>query len=303
MNVLIDGAEQTVLASFSLTADLAFDRAGVHMSRFSEHLETAILDVFAEHESHDRLDVVLQNLALDILRAQRATAADVRVEAPFTLRRWTPASGRRSDETYRLLAHTRADQTAARTIIGVEVEGMTACPCAQLMMHEHGLRELVDAGFSPQDAERALAVLPAATHNQRSRGRLLLGVLGPRAAAVRIEDLVELVEQSMSSETYEVLKRPDEFFVVNKAHRNPKFVEDVVRGILMRALDFYEDLPDDTFVEATQINDESIHKHDAAASAAATFGELRAELRDQRQASGRSNAERWLGAKKNIPTA
>ena len=32
----------------------------------------------------------------------------------------------------------------------------------------------------------------------------------------------------MSSEVYELLKRADEFFVVNKAHRNPRFVEDVV---------------------------------------------------------------------------
>ncbi len=47
---------------------------------------------------------------------------------------------------------------------------------------------------------------------------------------VRAEDLVEIVENSMSSETYDLLKRPDEFFIVNKAHHNPRFVEDVVRG-------------------------------------------------------------------------
>ena len=83
----------------------------------------------------------------------------------------------------------------------------------------------------------------------------------------------------MSSETYDLLKRPDEFFVVNKAHHNPKFVEDVVRGILARALDVYADLRDETFVFATQVNDESIHKHDAFAEGFGLFGELREELR------------------------
>ena len=80
----------------------------------------------------------------------------------------------------------------------------------------------------------------------------------------------------MSSETYDLLKRPDEFFVVNKAHHNPKFVEDVVRGILARALEMYADFGDETFVFASQINYESIHKHDAFAEGFGLFGELRA---------------------------
>ena len=54
---------------------------------------------------------------------------------------------------------------------------------------------------------------------------------------------------------------------MNKAHHNPKFVEDVVRGILARALDVYADFPDETFVSFTQVNYESIHKHDAFAEA------------------------------------
>jgi GTP cyclohydrolase-4 len=74
------------------------------------------------------------------------------------------------------------------------------------------------------------------------------------------------------------LKRPDEFFVVNKAHQNPRVVEDVVRGILSRSLDMYADLGDDTFVFASQVNEESIHKHDAFAQGFGLFGELRAEL-------------------------
>ena len=147
------------------------------------------------------------------------------------------------------------------------------------MMREHSLRELREAGFSQADAQRALDALPVATHNQRGRGSILVGTSATASEAIRAEDLVEIVENAMSSETYDLLKRPDEFFIVNKAHHNPKFVEDVVRGMLARALDMYADFGDDTFVAARQVNYESIHKHDAIADAFGTFGEFRQELR------------------------
>jgi GTP cyclohydrolase-4 len=213
------------------------------------------------------------------------------------LERWTPVSGKRGEETYTLIGIAHADANGAtRRLVGVEAEGMTACPCAQLMVREHSLGELIEAGFARTDAERALDALPVATHNQRGRGSVLIGA-SDDAFAVRADDLVEIVENSMSSETYDLLKRPDEFFIVNKAHHNPKFVEDVVRGILARSLDVYADLPDDTFVFASQVNYESIHKHDAFAEAFGTFGELRQEL-----ASGAYNTEKtdlatWLGTR------
>ena len=171
---------------------------------------------------------------------------------------------------------------------------MTACPCAQVMVREHSLHELDEAGFSEADAHRALDALPVATHNQRGRG---IDPARRRRTACRrdrAEDLVEIVENSMSSETYDLLKRPDEFFIVNKAHHNPKFVEDVVRGILARALDMYADFPDDTFVFASQVNYESIHKHDAFAEAFGLFGELREELRTGTYVTPKTDIAAWL---------
>jgi GTP cyclohydrolase-4 len=101
----------------------------------------------------------------------------------------------------------------------------------------------------------------------------------------------------MSSETYDLLKRPDEFFVVNKAHHNPKFVEDVVRGILARALEMYADLADDTFVFASQVNEESIHKHDAFAEGFGLFGELRRELQTGAHGTEKTDLASWLRAR------
>ena len=51
----------------------------------------------------------------------------------------------------------------------------------------------------------------------------------------------QIVEESMSSEIYELMKRSDEGAVVEKAHRRPRFVEDCVREMIrgvVEQLDF-----------------------------------------------------------------
>ncbi|MBV8066962.1 MAG: GTP cyclohydrolase I FolE2 [Candidatus Eremiobacteraeota bacterium] len=290
----VDGRAQVYNGEFTMVADLAADRSGVHMSRFAEILEEATLDVLARDARPAPIERLVEAIAREIVRSQRAVCADVRLRADFGLERWTPVSGKRGEETYTLVGIAHADETGTRRVVGVEAEGMTACPCAQAMVREHALRELRDAGFSEADAARAIDALPVATHNQRGRGTILLGVNDPHADAIRAEDLVEIVENSMSSETYDLLKRPDEFFVVNKAHHNPRFVEDVVRGILARALDMYSDLGDETFVFASQVNEESIHKHDAFAEGFGLFGELRDELRTGSHAGAKTDLAAWL---------
>ena len=287
------GREQVFNGDFTLVADLSPNKSGVHMSRFNELLEETALDILARTDIPASVDALLETIAREIVRLQTAVRAEARLRAEFSLERWTPVSGKRGEETYTLIGIAHADGSGARHVIGVEAEGMTACPCAQGMVREQSARDLRAAGFSEEDAQRALDALPIATHNQRSRGSILVGTRRAQSD-LNVEDLVEIVENAMSSETYDLLKRPDEFFVVNKAHRNPKFVEDVVRGILAGALEMYRDFADDAFVSASQVNYESIHKHDAFAEASGTFGELRAELRTGRPAPHKTNLTTWL---------
>jgi GTP cyclohydrolase-4 len=299
----IDGRPRVFNGEFTMVADLAPDKAGVHMSRFSEILEEATLDVLSASSQPARIERLVEEIARNIVSSQRAIRADVRLRADFGLERWTPVSGKRGEEIYTLIGIAHADERGTRRVLGVEAEGMTACPCAQLMVREHSLRSLREAGFSDADAQRALDALPVATHNQRGRGTIHIGVDDAHAGAIRAEDLVEIVESSMSSETYDLLKRPDEFFIVNKAHHNPKFVEDVVRGILSRALDMYADLPDGTFVCASQVNYESIHKHDAFAEAFGLFGEFRRELDTQTYVMTKTDLPTWLLTRENASKA
>src|SRR5438876_11558931 len=64
--------------------------------------------------------------------------------------------------------------------------------------------------------------------------------------------------------------------MVEMAHRNPKFVEDVVRAVLVRLLKRYPKMPDTAWVRVKSEAEESIHKHNAFAERSTTFGELRA---------------------------
>jgi GTP cyclohydrolase-4 len=158
------------------------------------------------------------------------------------------------------------------------------------MVREHSNERLKEEGFTAEEAERALQTIPIASHNQRGQGTLMIGA----EQKVRAEHLVEIIENSMSSENYDLLKRPDEFFVVNKAHHNPKFVEDVVREMLQNVVDIYPDLPDSTFVLAKQVNFEGIHKHNAFAERYGTLGEIRREILSGEYLTQHTSLQNWL---------
>src|SRR5258706_2782750 len=173
-----------------------------------------------------------------------------------------------------LIGIAASSHRGVRRIVGVQAVGINACPCAQGLVRGHASERLLDAGFDANDVERILELVPIATHNQRGQGTLYLGT----SVRVDAERLVQLVESSMSSPIYELLKRPDELFVVEHAHLQPRFVEDSVRFALKAVTDRYPSLADDDFVFARQLNLETIHRHDVLAERNGTIGELRKEL-------------------------
>jgi len=100
----------------------------------------------------------------------------------------------------------------------------------------------------------------------------------------------------MSAPIYELLKRPDELFVVEHAHLQPRFVEDSVRLSLKGALDAMPALGDGDFLFARQINFETIHAHDVLAEREGAVGELRAELAGAAPAGRHTSLADWLAA-------
>jgi len=261
-------------AELDLFVDLPAQQKGAHMSRFSQAVEEALEEW--THGAVADVETIAERLAQQVVSRLAAARAEVHLRTQFPLLRWAPVTGHPSQEMYTLLGIAAATRERSAQLVGVEAEGITACPCAQEMASYYTRDSLLQAGFSPEEADRVLKVVPPVTHSQRGRGTLLITA----HPGVRAEDLVRVVERAMSSETYDLLKRPDELFVILRAHRNPRFVEDVVREMLAGAVALYSDLPDDTFILARQVNFESIHKHNVLAERSATMGDLRRELAD-----------------------
>jgi len=282
------GRPEYLSAAMNLWIDLPSDLKGAHMSRFSIAIEDAIDETM--RRTAPNIEEFTAGVARELVATQGAVRAEVHIRAEFPQSRRTPVSGYRSQEIYELIGIAAANGTDDVQLVGVEAEGMTACPCAQGLIRDRARSRLREEGFDEDSIETILQVVPIATHNQTGRGQLLISA----APSVRAEDLVHIVEASMSSEMYEILKRPDEYFVVSRAHRNPKFVEDVVRDMLAYVGEIYTELPDDTFVCARQTNLETIHRHDVFAERSALLGDIRAELAGKTTASPRIDLSAWI---------
>jgi GTP cyclohydrolase IV len=274
--------------SFDLFAELPSDRSGIHMSRFSDALAEVLDDLDGQTWPH--LDHLAETLAQHIRLKQHVEYAEVSVSTRFPLQRWTPVSGKLTQECYGLLAEAVASPSGTRKLLGVQVEGMVACPCAQEMVHAFAQMRLAEEGFDLETTRRVLEIAPLATHNQRGVATLLLGT----DAHLDPATLVEIAEQAMSSENYGLLKRPDELYIVNKAHRQPRFAEDVVREILLGVIEQYPTLSDDAYVWINQCNKETIHKYDVEAQGWGTLGEVRAELVHGTPVAHRTTKDAWL---------
>jgi GTP cyclohydrolase-4 len=282
------GRDALVSAEIDCFVDLDPAQKGVHMSRFPELFEEAIDEVVIDGKL--LVENLAEHIARHIVERQQALRAEVKIAARYPIERLTPVTALRTQELVTLIGIAAASQTDARRIVGVEATGINACPCAQGLVREEAAERLGDAGFDDADVERILQLVPLATHNQRGRGTLYLGT----SLRLDAEDLVEIVERSMSSPVYELLKRPDELFVVEHAHLTPRFVEDSVRLMVKGALDSYGDLEDDDFVLARQVNFETIHNHDVLAERYGAVGELRNELTNGGHSTRHTELRDWL---------
>ncbi len=282
------GHEKQIAAEIECTVDLDPAQKGVHMSRFPELFEEAIEEVVIGEAF--LIEVLAEHIAAHIVERQQALRAEVRITARYPIERTTPVTGLPTQEMVRLIGIAAATSGGVRRVVGVEAAGINACPCAQGLVRGRASERLLEAGFDGDDVERILELVPLATHNQRGRGTLYVGT----QESVNAEQLVEIVESSMSAPVYELLKRPDELFVVEHAHLQPRFVEDSVRLALKGTLDAYPELDDADFVFSRQVNLETIHTHDVLAERFGTVGELRRELDHGGPLEHHTDLSEWL---------
>ena len=268
-----------LLPTFDAFVDLPSHQKGVHMSRNPE----AISEVLEEVANGSTVDV--ESLCAKIVekmmtKHEYAERVEISMTTDFMFMKESPVTKNKTQEMAQLKAkavgyRTEDNKIEIRKSVGAEVIGMTVCPCAQESVRESDKTKLLEL-LDEETTQKVLDTVTFASHNQRGVGTLLIEV--PEHKIVKAEDLIDIIETSMSSPVCELLKRPDENATVMNAHRKPVFVEDCVRNMMEKIVQKYADFPDDTLITARQENQESIHRHNAYAEKVTTLGELKEEL-------------------------
>ena len=215
---------------------------GIHMSR----IEEAVSQLY--QKSFSDIRYYAQELAPLVIERQRGEWAKVLVSGKAPIVRRTSVSQRTSVDAVDISAEVCASFNGAalsfKTIIGMSLCHITACPCTQV--YNQALFQTVDA------------YLPTLTHSQRAKTKLCLEVDGDHPT---YGEILECLESTLHI-TQGLLKRPDEAEIVLKAHRFPQFAEDVVRETAKEVgKRFGSKLPDATEVIIESLSLESIHTH------------------------------------------
>ncbi len=289
------GTEQLFSARLQCFVDLGSDQKGAHMSRFEEVVNEVIGEVVLG-EATFKAEALAQRIAELVRERQHAARAEVTVAARYPEHKPAPVSGIPTQEIYTLYGSAVASQHGTRRMVGVAAQGLTACPCAQQLVMASSRERLLDDGFSDDEVGRIFDHVPVATHNQRGLGTLHIGFPEGAAADIEARTLLDIVEGSMSSEIYELMKRTDEGAVVEKAHRRPRFVEDCVREMIGAVVRRLTELSDEHFVSARQENLETIHQHNVVCERFGMLGELRHELATGERAGHHTSMREWLDA-------
>ena len=221
------GSFQTVLALIRLTVDLPQEYKGTHMSRFIEVLS----DWRQKPVSNREMDAMLR----DIMLRLEARRSHIEIRFKYFIEKNAPVSGLASLLDYDCVFEGNLESGGQLDfILGLSVPFTSLCPCS---------REISEYG----------------AHNQR--GIMKVKIKFPPGRFIWIEDLAKLMEMQGSSPVYPLLKREDEKFVTEGAYDNPKFVEDVLRDLVL-ALRSLEGV---AWFEAECETFESIHNHSAYA--------------------------------------
>ena len=220
-----DGVAQPTVALCNVYVALAEDRKGTHMSRLVMLLE--------ERAGAAPLSVAgLRAMLDDLVVRLDAPAGRIELVFPYFVRKIAPVSGIASTMDYEVRLAGELKDGRYTTTVAVAAPVMSLCPAS---------KEISDYG----------------AHNQRSTVTITVRP----TQSVFVHELLRIAEEEASCELYGILKRADEKYVTERAYDNPRFVEDLVRGVAAR---LSTDPRFDAFsVEAE--NFESIHNHSAYA--------------------------------------
>ena len=217
-------AVQNTVATIGMFVDLPKEFKGTHMSRFIEVLNAHGTIVHVEN---------IPDILYAMQKKFQAATSHLEMEFPYFMVKTAPVSRMESMMDYVARFEATACQAEIDFVLTVKAMVTTLCPCSK-------------------------AIAAYGAHNQR--GEVTVRIRFRKV--VWIEDLIEIIEGSASSELYALLKRQDEKAVTERAYDNPVFVEDLVRNVALK-LNAHADV---TWYKVEAENHESIHNHNAYAS-------------------------------------
>ncbi|MEM3677401.1 MAG: GTP cyclohydrolase MptA [Candidatus Bathyarchaeia archaeon] len=257
-----EGKLVSVVPSFDAFIDLPANLMGIHASRSYEVI-TEALGTYSGKPF--KLEELCIEASRELLRRHEyASRSEVRAKGEAVISKLTPKSGAKTFETCDIYASAASRRNGSRILVerrrlGVGVMGLTACPCGKELVKSLALKSLKSHGM-PEDLADKLDELPLATHMQRSYGSILLD--SPRPFSIDAMKLVDIIERSMSSPTYGLLKREDEAEVIVRSVSNPRFSEDVIRYMMAYLKGESDKIPGEAIATFSVRSLESIHKHD-----------------------------------------
>jgi GTP cyclohydrolase I len=216
-------AVQNTVATIGMFVDLPKEFKGTHMSRFIEVLNAHGNVIHVEN---------IQDILFAMQAKFHAATSHLEIEFPYFMVKKAPVTGKESVMDYTARFDAAACHKEILFLLTVKAMVTTLCPCSK-------------------------AIAAYGAHNQR--GEVTVQIRSRKA--VWIEDVIEIIEGSASSELYALLKRQDEKAVTERAYENPVFVEDLVRNVALK-LNAH---PDVTWYKVEAENHESIHNHNAYA--------------------------------------
>lgn len=217
------GQLQHTVAEIQLAVGLPSHFKGTHMSRFVE--------VLSDFRGEISLATTPDLLAA-VQRRLESEDAHIEVSFPYFMNRVAPVSGAESLMEYNCQFKASRSGENMDFVLCVDVPVTTLCPCSK-------------------------AISKYGAHSQRSSVKVELRF----DEMVWIEQVVEAVESCASAPLFALLKREDEKWVTEHAYENPRFVEDLVREVVLAL----RALPGVNWLQVRADNLETIHKHQAYA--------------------------------------
>ena len=289
------GRPQLFAASIDCVVDLGEPRHGRRTRRFDEVI-TEVTGEVVLGQPEFRAEKLARRIAERVRERHDARRAEVTISARYPEDRPAPVSGILTQEIYTLHGWAGATTAGTRRVTGVTVQGITAAPDAQRAITAVAADRLRADGFSPERIARILAAVPVATHDQRGVGSLYVGARAQDDTELDALTLVDIVEGSMSSAIYELMKRSDEGAVVDRAHRRARLATDCVRESLATVVARFPGLDGGHFVLARQENLETIHAHTIVAERHGLLAEIRAEVAGGEPPPRHTSLREWRDA-------